>query len=635
MKNATRIVRSVFVGAIRVPACGGTAEPNQVPAIVRDVRSGQVRAFWCGVSEGPEASGAFNNCWSPGNPEPEGVGAARSGRHTGARATAARPGDGAIENGWLRCPPHAWDFHVFTRVREMARLGPVPAGDLPKPTKTTLQPNLKGEIMMRTVTLAMVVALWACGESNEPPTVIGTIADQELFLGASVLIDLDSIFDDPEDDAPMYAATSSAAVAMTELAGSDLRVTGREKGTATVTVSATDAEGASAETSFDVTVPNRPPETVGSIPDQEMHRNETVMIELNMVFDDPDGDALEYEATTATGVAMTEVTGTVLSVSVEALGMDQVAVSASDPEGEMAHTSFEVIVSNREPEVTRTIQTQNLIVGAMKDVGDMNDYFRDGDGDDLTFSVLSSDTSILHAFISVEEILGLRGASVGTVTVTVTATDGMGEASQEFAASARAPLSWRDDFDRDEIGRDWEEQQDDGDASIVDDWLRTELDGGEYWIKASPFELENGWTILTSFTSGDGDTDACSMIRATLEHGRFSSWQMDVDWDYNEWTIYMNDDPTAGWLRLWREDFEYEPGSVVEMGWWLEGDSMHVSLDGDTVASFDPVEDGAQWPDNTLLPTSFNGVGLGVIACSDETGAAEFDWVEVREKREH
>lgn len=557
-----------------------------------------------------------------------------SGRHTGTRTTAARPAEGSVENGWLRCPPHACDFHALTGQSEGAPgIGPcrIPS----QTTKTKKQPNLKGEITMRTITLAIVTALWACGESNEPPAVIGTIADQELFLGVSVLIDLDSIFEDPDGDTRQYDAMSSATVAMTELTGSNLRVAGAEKGTATVTVSATDPEGASAQTSFDVTVPNRPPETVGSIADQEMHRDQSVTIDLDSVFHDLDGDALEYEATAVTGIAMTEVMESVLTVSVEELGMDQVAVSASDPEGDMAHTSFEVTVSNRDPEVTRTIGRQTLVVGTQQDVGNMNFHFRDPDGDDLTFSVLSSDTSILHAFMSDDDSLELVGVAVGTAMVTVTATDGMGEASQEFAAAVRAPLSWRDDFDRDEIGRDWEEQQDDGDASIVDEWLRTELDGAEYWRKASPFELENGWTILTSFTSKDGDIDACTMIRATLDHERFSSWQMDIDWDFEEWIIYMNDDLTGDWLELWGEDFEYEPGSVVELGWWLEGDSMHVSLDGETVASFDPVDDGDDWPDNDLLPMSFNGVGLGVIGCSDETGAAEFDWVEVREKREH
>ncbi len=89
--------------------------------------------------------------------------------------------------------------------------------------------------MMRIVTLAMVTALWACGESNEAPRVVGTIAD--LFVGVSALIDLDSIFEDPDGDRLLYDATFSVAE-MTELTGAALRVTGTDKGTATVTVSA-------------------------------------------------------------------------------------------------------------------------------------------------------------------------------------------------------------------------------------------------------------------------------------------------------------------------------------------------------------------------------------------------------------
>ena len=481
---------------------------------------------------------------------------------------------------------------------------------------------------MRTVTLAMVTALWACGESNEAPRVIGAIADQDLFVGVSVLIGLDSIFEDPEGDRLLYAATSSAAE-MTELTGAALRVTGTDKGTATVTVSATDPEGASAETSFNVTVANRPPEAVGSIADQEMHRNESVSIDLDSIFDDPDGDALEYEATATTGLAMTEVAGSVLTVSVVELGTDQVAVSASDPEGEMAHVSFEVTVSNRDPEAARTIGSQDMIVGRPKNVGDMKYYFRDPDGDELAFAVLSSDTSILHAFMADDDTLKLVGAALGQVTVMVTATDGIGEASQAFAASVNP---WRDDFDRNEIGGNWQLQQEDGNASIVDGWLRTELDGVQYWLKSSPVKLVNGWTIATSFKTDEEDSGACTTVKATFDHDRFNLWDLLIDWNSDKYQIYMDDDE-FGSFYIWGDEFKGDPGAVVEMNWWLEGDSMHMSFDGDTVASFDPTEESRLWPDDELLPMSLDGVGLGVFECWDATGVAEFDWVEIRVKK--
>ena len=82
------------------------------------------------------------------------------------------------------------------------------------------------------------------------------------------------------------------------------------QGTATVTVTGSDSAGTSAEQVFAVTVPNRPPRAVGSIPEAAVFKYDTGRVDLPAYFADPDRDELGYAAETSNaGVAAVEVTG--------------------------------------------------------------------------------------------------------------------------------------------------------------------------------------------------------------------------------------------------------------------------------------------------------------------------------------
>ncbi|MDE2761244.1 MAG: Ig-like domain-containing protein, partial [Gemmatimonadota bacterium] len=98
---------------------------------------------------------------------------------------------------------------------------------------------------------------------NRAPEAVGRMPDAETFVGESVEVALADHFGDPDGDALAYAATSAdEGVATVGVTGSTLRVAGVGQGVATVTVTATDPGGLSAEQEFPVTVPNRAPEAV-------------------------------------------------------------------------------------------------------------------------------------------------------------------------------------------------------------------------------------------------------------------------------------------------------------------------------------------------------------------------------------
>ena len=80
---------------------------------------------------------------------------------------------------------------------------------------------------------------------NEPPQAVGSLADVALHLGeGNQVVDVSSAFDDPDNEALTYAASSSAPeVARSTISGSRVTLTPVSLGSATITVTATDLDG--------------------------------------------------------------------------------------------------------------------------------------------------------------------------------------------------------------------------------------------------------------------------------------------------------------------------------------------------------------------------------------------------------
>ena len=183
---------------------------------------------------------------------------------------------------------------------------------------------------------------------NWAPQAEGSIPNAELKTGESKTEDLGSYFTDPDGDALTYSATSSApTVAAVSVAGRVLRITGAGSGTATITVTATDPDGDAATQSFQVTVPNRAPETVGTIPAQTAALGDTSTVLLRSYFDDPNGDVLTYTAASSDpAVTVATVSGSVLTIRAVGAGFSSITITATDPGGLSATQSFAVTVVN-------------------------------------------------------------------------------------------------------------------------------------------------------------------------------------------------------------------------------------------------------------------------------------------------
>ena len=258
---------------------------------------------------------------------------------------------------------------------------------------------------------------------NRAPDATGTIPAVELSVDETETVDVSQYFTDPDgDDLSYSAASSDTARATVAVSGNALTVTAIAAGTATITVTATDPDAASAEQSFDVTVPNRAPEPTDTISDQELAVGDSIVIELNDYFTDPDGNALAYSAVTSNaGVATVSVAASVATVTGVGKGTATISVTATDPGGASAQQSLRVTVPNRAPEANGTIAAVELAVNETETV-DVSQYFTDPDGDHLSYSAASSDTTLATVAVS-GNALTVTAISAGTATITVTATD--------------------------------------------------------------------------------------------------------------------------------------------------------------------------------------------------------------------
>ena len=261
---------------------------------------------------------------------------------------------------------------------------------------------------------------------NRAPEPRGSIPEQEVRSGETANVDPGPYFADPDGDALTYTASSSTpTVATVSVAGRLLRITGVGSGRTTVTVTARDPGGETATQSFRVTVPNRGPTPVGTIPAQSVTEGSTKTLVLRPYFNDPDGDNLTYAATSANAaVAVGTVSGNVLTIRAVASGFTVITITARDPGGLTATqiVTVEVSAANRAPQPQGTIPAQTVNVGSRTTLN-LSSYFTDPDNDPLTYRASSANAAVATVTVA-GATLTITGRSAGNTTVTVTANDG-------------------------------------------------------------------------------------------------------------------------------------------------------------------------------------------------------------------
>ncbi len=265
---------------------------------------------------------------------------------------------------------------------------------------------------------------------------LGAIADLTVSRGSPGTRTVTVTDGDGGDTHTVSASSSDTGVATVSVSGKTLTVTAVSRGSATITVTATDSCGASDSTSeaeeFDVTVPNSQP-VVRTISDATVSRGSTAT-RTATVTDGDSGDSHTVTVTSSdTGVATVRVTGKTLTVTGVSCGSATMSVTATDNSGAANAASTAVTF-------TATVPNRRPAVGSISDLtvsrgstGMRTARVTDGDsGDTHRVTASSSDEGVATVSASGKTVT-VRGASRGTATITVTATDRCGASgSAEF-----------------------------------------------------------------------------------------------------------------------------------------------------------------------------------------------------------
>ena len=239
------------------------------------------------------------------------------------------------------------------------------------------------------------------------PITVGTIPNVTLNVGgSSANVALADYFNAVNKSSLTYTAVSSATSAATvSVSGSTLTLTPVAAGTATITARALDSNSSFATQTFTVTVvqPNQPPVTVGTIPDQKIYLGGvSITIDAAPYFSDADGDALTYTvsdsdlANQKIGISLTAAGQVTIGATLQT-GTVTVRVHAADASA-FATQTFTVTVApaSSAPTAKGTISDSTKKVGHSAYSVDLSGYFTDADGDTLTYTAVSSDTSQSH-----------------------------------------------------------------------------------------------------------------------------------------------------------------------------------------------------------------------------------------------
>ena len=171
---------------------------------------------------------------------------------------------------------------------------------------------------------------------------------------------------------------------------------------------------------------NQPPLVANPVEDfVYLLENGVFKLDLNSVFQDPDGDDLNYSAVSSNeNTALINITSDTLFITPLAVGQTSIGLSASDGNGQSVNDVF-VLTINQSPQVVTAIEDQIFVERGDPFVQDLTLVFFDEDP--ITFSVESQNALIASAELNAAETqLTITPGTPGATSVEVTAQDNRG-----------------------------------------------------------------------------------------------------------------------------------------------------------------------------------------------------------------
>lgn len=308
------------------------------------------------------------------------------------------------------------------------------------------------------VTRTFLAVVTAPEPDNRAPVLLTSnliphVVYSDFRIGATMDYDLSMHFQDPDADTLMYGAKSAnpMVASITGDANTGMfTLTAVGKGDTTVTVMATDPDGASAQQTFKVGVGSKAPTlvNVSNVVALVLQDGMTMQtLDLMAYFNDPEGDDLTFAIADAGDTSIATVTEPdamdMITITAVAMGKTMIEVTAADSDNDPVSLMLDVRVSdrpNRAPVVEMVIDDQDLMldVSPMKTI-DVMGNFSDPDGDTLMYTVASDMPNVVATADG--SMITIEANAIGDAEVTVTASDGMYSVDAVFTVSVSAPAA--------------------------------------------------------------------------------------------------------------------------------------------------------------------------------------------------
>ena len=272
---------------------------------------------------------------------------------------------------------------------------------------------------------ALLLLFPLSAQADHPPEVSAQVEDLTLLIdGRSYRFSLYDYFDGELVDCEVMSSDETVVLATHD--GASVRIKPVGLGTATVTLVAGNESGEASQ-SFKVTVVTGAPEIGEPLADASVRVSESLTIDLASAFTRM---VDSYSADVSMpGVAGASTDASALTLVGLAAGTTSVTVAATNSGGTTAQ-SFMLVVRDIPPAVDTPLGEARVRVAAVTTV-DLSGAFS---GTGLEYSAMSSSEAM--ATVSVDgATLSVAGVDVGSVTVTVTATNTEGSASQDLAVT--------------------------------------------------------------------------------------------------------------------------------------------------------------------------------------------------------
>ena len=473
--------------------------------------------------------------------------------------------------------------------------------------------------MKRPVLVAAVLLLPGCDRANTPPEAVGTIPAREGHIGDVFDFRVDGYFADADGDSLTYTHTMDIPVARITIVRGLLsgEVTG--KGLATVSITATDPDQASASQAFDLTVPNRTPVVTVQIPAQEGHIGDVFAIGVDEYFADADGDTLMYTHTMDNPVARITIVRGLLSGEMTSKGLAMVSITATDPEEATVSQAFDITVPNRAP--TGAISNWRMRPHQV-DTLLLEDHFTDEDADVLSYESSTSNEQVVSLAIRGNTLFATAGADEGDAEITVTAMDDDEASVSVTPVVSVRKLGFRDDFDDDSSLNDWREFE--LESRVVDSMLVIDSTDRNYpsWLSRG-VKLENSWHVKVAVKLTKKDSDVIPGIHVTTASGNIFAWRFEIDWVDEIWTVDRM--VVGGWVETHVGSIdvdEIQKDKLNYIEWKLTTDrvaTIHINDEEVLRATYD-----------SSIVRDINGVKLSLARAPRVIDGAIVDFVEVR-----